>query len=434
MTERLYYADAFTTEFDAEVVEVRELSRERGQSMWRVALDRTAFYPTSGGQPYDTGYLIEISGDGTALRAEVTDVEEDDNGEVWHDVAKPLTAGMRVHGSVDADRRLDHVQQHSGQHLLSAVFYQICGARTVSFHLGGEVSTVDLAVDGLERQICLDAEEMANRVIAEDRPVASSFVSRVQAEQWLASGTMRKLPARTGDLRIVEIPGVSAPLDRNACGGTHVHSTGQIGSVQIRRVEKAGSNWRVEFVCGLRAVHAAHLDFEGLTEAARRLSVGLTEVPEAIVRLQTELKQASRRIEIQQSELAGYQAAKLIHNAPVSSGCRILQLQLAPPEVAGPPEAKHLVAACTAQGEPVFVIAAWSPLAANEGSTLIFAQSGDFKIDCGGILRSILAAHGGRGGGTKTMAQGSIPRQSLSMAIDALVAAAREALPAPNAR
>ena len=196
MTERLYYADSFLTDFDAVVTDIQELSRASGQSLWRVALDRSAFYPTSGGQPFDTGSLIATARSGAELSAEIVGVEEDEHGEVWHHTAKPLLAGTQVRGVVDAARRLDHMQQHSGQHLLSAAFLRICGAPTVSFHLGESSSTIDLAVDALADATLERVEELANQIIEEDRPVTVSVVPRAQAEAWLAAGEMRKLPPR----------------------------------------------------------------------------------------------------------------------------------------------------------------------------------------------------------------------------------------------
>jgi alanyl-tRNA synthetase len=222
MTERLYYADSFSTDFDAVVTEIQELSRVNGQSLWRVALDRSAFYPTSGGQPHDTGRLIATARSGAELTAEIVDVEEDEHNEVWHHTVKPLLPGTAVRGVIDQARRLDHIQQHSGQHLLSAALLQLCGALTVSFHLGETVSTIDLATDKLTGETLRTVETLANRIIAEDRPVAINTISRAQAEEWLATGALRKLPTREGDLRVVEIAGGEiggeraevAPFDR----------------------------------------------------------------------------------------------------------------------------------------------------------------------------------------------------------------------------
>jgi alanyl-tRNA synthetase len=273
-TERLYYESA-ETEFVARVTDIRLDSREGGEQLWQVALDRTAFYPEGGGQPWDTGVLVATARSGAVLEVPVERVEEDEAGEVWHFVRKPLVEGTEVVGRVNAGRRMDHVQQHSGQHLLSAVFLREMGARTVSFRMGAEVSTIDLAgVEGVSGEDLGRVSEAANGVVFEDRAVRSSWVERAEAEAMLARGELRKLPERSGAMRIVEMEGV----EFNACGGTHVGSTGAIGGVMLRRVEKMKAGWRVEFCCGLRAVRTARRDFEVLGEVAGVLSVGAGDV------------------------------------------------------------------------------------------------------------------------------------------------------------
>ncbi len=425
MTTRLYYEDSFLTDFEANVTEIQELSRANGQSLWRVALDRTAFYPTSGGQPHDTGRLIATARSGAELTAEILVVEEDDHGEVWHHTAKPLLPGTAVRGIVDRGRRLDHIQQHSGQHLLSAAFL-IANAPTVSFHLGEAVSTIDLTTEKLPEEILRQAEALCNEVIAENLPVAVTTVSRAQAEAWLASGDLRKLPSREGDLRVIEIGNreigerAGEPFDRNACGGTHVRSTGQIGGLHLRGIEKVRDGWRVEFVCGLRAMQSARKDFRALTDAARKLSVSLAEVPDAIERLQTEARLHNKKIQAQQSELAAFRAAQLIRDTPESDGLRIVQLELSPPEVESAAEAKLLAGKVAAQAEKTMAIFAWRPAQRSEPATVIFARSSDLDCDCGSTLRQALSEHNGRGGGSKDMAQGSIAQEHLQSVMNNL--------------
>ncbi len=278
VAERLYYTSA-ELEFTAVVTDIRLVANEATdgggkEQVWQVALDRTAFYPESGGQPWDTGVLVATARSGAVLEVPVERVEEDEGtGEVWHFVRKPLVEGTEVVGKVDAARRIDHEQQHSGQHLLSAMFLRELDARTVSFHLGSdkggeESSTIDLALrEGMERLSVEDltrVEEAANRVVFEGRPMLSHFVEREFAEIMLARGDLRKLPDRPGRMRIVQMQGI----EFNACGGTHVANTGAIGAITIRRVEKARQGWRVEFCCGLRAVRAARRDYATLGEAA----------------------------------------------------------------------------------------------------------------------------------------------------------------------
>jgi alanyl-tRNA synthetase len=424
MTERLYSTDSFLTDFDAVVTDIQELSRAAGQSLWRVALDRSAFYPTGGGQPYDTGSLIATSRSGAELTAEIVDVEEDEHGEVWHHTAKPLVAGTQVRGVIDAARRLDHMQQHSGQHLLSAAFIQACGARTVSFHLGETISTIDLDVDSLTDAQFEQTEDLANRVIAEDRPVAVSVVPRAQAETWLAAGEIRKLPPRQGDFRIVTI----ADFDRNACGGTHVRSTGQIGGLHVRGQEKVKQGLRVEFVCGLRAARAARNDFTWLTGAARQLSVGFEEVPEAIRRLQTEAKQTAKHVLRMTSELSHYQAAELIRQTPLQNGLRPVRLHLTPANAPDAAYAKLLASKIAAQAHQTVALIGWQPDDVALPVTVVMARSADLNFDCGGLLRAAITPHGGRGGGSKDMAQGSVPADHLKTVLDEMTERCRESV------
>jgi len=279
VAERLYYEDA-ALEFRAVVTDIRLDSHTVGESgqkeqVWQMSLDRTAFYPAGGGQPWDTGVLVATAKSGAVLEILVERVEEDEAGEVWHYVRKPLPEGTELVGRVDAERRMDHAQQHTGQHLLSAVFLRELGARTVSFHLaplsaGAGSVTIDLAVESVSEEELRLVEAAANRLIYEDRAVRPRWVSREEAEAMLTRGELRKLPERSGAMRIVEMVGV----EFNACGGTHVGSTGAIGGLLVRRVEKVKQGQRVEFCCGLRAVRAAGRDYARLRELGALLSVG----------------------------------------------------------------------------------------------------------------------------------------------------------------
>src|ERR1051326_4505735 len=243
MTERLYYHDSFLYDFDARVVE--SFARDGRHA---VVLDRTAFYPTSGGQVHDVGM---ITADGQQIA--ITEVADEEDGRVLHFASVPLAVGRQVRGSVDSARRLDHVQQNSGQHVLSAAFIQRFNMPTVSFHMGEESCTIDLETAGLSAAQTQKAELLANQVIAEDRPVQIRFVPLEEARQL----GLRKLPPKqTGDLRLIDI----SNFDLTACGGTHVRATGQIGSILLRKIEKVKQGVRVEFVCGLRAVNTARRD------------------------------------------------------------------------------------------------------------------------------------------------------------------------------
>lgn len=286
VAERLYYGEAQRLEFTAVVTEIRELSRIEGKPLFQIALDRTAFYPTGGGQPHDTGVLIATARSGTVLEAPVVDVSQDDAGEVWHTTVKPLQPGTEIVGRVDAERRRDHMQQHSGQHLLSAVALRELGAATVGFHLGKTEATVDLTVASLSDEQLDRLQAQVNEAVMLALPVTQRWVGRDEAEQLFAEGVLRKLPERAGDLRIVSIAGV----DENACGGTHVGRTSEIGAVLLRGVERVRGNSRVTFVCGGRALRAATADWRLLAGVAKTLSTSLMLVPERVQKLQDELR------------------------------------------------------------------------------------------------------------------------------------------------
>ena len=307
--QRLYY-DSPILEFTARITDIRLVSKEPNApaetaQLWQVALDRTAFYPEGGGQPWDTGLLIATAPSGTQLEIPVERVEEDAAGEVWHYVRKPLVEDTEITGKIDFERRTDHEQQHSGQHLLSAVFLRELNARTVSFHLGAESSTIDLALaegtDRISEEDLRRIEESANRIIYENRPLLTHWVERPLAEQMLARGDLRKLPPLEGPFRIVQMQGI----EFNACGGTHVTTTGAIGSILLRRVEKVRQGWRVEFVCGLRAIRTARRDYTLLDTVARTLTVSRTDVPTRVEKILEDRKASAKEIKKLTAELAG---------------------------------------------------------------------------------------------------------------------------------
>jgi alanyl-tRNA synthetase len=302
VAQRLYH-DSSELEFQATVADIRLDSKDASGQLWQVALDRTAFYPAGGGQPWDTGVLIATSRSGAVLEVPVERVEEDEAGEVWHFVRKPLVQDTEIVGRVDADRRMDHAQQHSGQHLLSAVFLNELGAKTVSFHPGAESVTIDLAMPEGKEKLTEDdlrqVEAAANRVVFQDRAIQPTWVEREEAEAMLARGDLRKLPERSGPMRIVEMEGV----EFNACGGTHVASTGAIGSILIRKLEKVKQGQRVEFCCGLRAVKAARRDFEILRQLGATLSVGAVDVPDRVTKLLEDKKAVAKERKVLDSQL-----------------------------------------------------------------------------------------------------------------------------------
>ena len=413
MVDRLYYGDSFLTSFDAVVTDIRLVSRTGGEALWQVALDRSAFYPTSGGQPFDKGNLTATSRNGAVLEIPIDEVAEDELGEVWHYTAKPLVAGTQVHAAINWERRLDHMQQHSGQHLLSALFSRELGAHTVSFHLGDESSTIDLntAPPGhmIARASLERVERLANEIIAQDRPISIRTVSRAEADALLTAGQLRKLPERDGDIRLIEID----DIDLNACGGTHVRSTGQIGGIVLRSTEKVRQGLRVEFVCGLRAVAMARRDFSVLTEAAGALSVASSQLPQSIERLLAEAKHAAKERQKLREEVACCEASELLARAPVHDGFRIVRKQFADHDA----DYVKLLASKLAAGSGTIALLASTQ---QEPASIVFARTTEAKFSCGELMKAALADLGLRGGGSATMAEGQIPRDALNALFDRL--------------
>jgi alanyl-tRNA synthetase len=447
--ERLYYADSALTQFTATVTDIRERSRTGGASLWQVALDRSAFYPTSGGQPHDTGTLTATAPSGARLEAPVLDVEEDEHGEVWHLTPKPLLAGTQIEGRIDWARRLDHMQQHSGQHLLSALFYQELRALTVSFHLGDTISTIDLNTESLEPAQLVHIEELANRIVAEARPMAHRSVSAEDAEHLLAAGTVRKLPPRSGDIRLVVIAGETAAgaiagrtaagaiagktsggaiadeiapvtdLDVNACGGTHVTSTSQIGAVLLRGTERIRQSVRVSFLCGDRAIAAARADDALLSQLGREFSVGRADLAAALARMKAESKSSAKERQTLRENLANYHAARLIVEDPPQDDLRIVR-RIFPDRDA---EYIKLLASRVARAAPHTIALLASTQ--QQQAAVVVACGQELGRDAGGMLRTALAAFSGRGGGSATLAQGLVPTDQLGPVLDALEAQLR---------
>ncbi len=376
MTRRLYYDDSYLTEFAARPVEVAD-------GGLRVYLDQTCFYPASGGQPNDLG---ELSG------CPVVDVL-DEGERVGHVLETPLAQSSgELRGRIDWPRRFEHMQQHTGQHLLSAVMMELFGFETVSFHLGSEVSTIDLRTPSLTAEQMLEAERRSNEVVFENRPVSVSYVDAAEAEG------LRKPSERGGELRIVSIDA----LDRSACGGTHVRTTGEVGPVLLRKTEKIRGDLRLEFLCGGRAVRRARADFDALTQVARVFSCSLEEVPSLVDQQQARLREAERTNRRLAGELATRLGAELYDAAsPAADGFRrhLHRVEAEPLDDAVRAMAQSFISRPGA----VFCASSDAP------PSVLLACSAGSGLHAGNLLRAALAPHGGRGGGSATMAQGSVP-------------------------
>jgi alanyl-tRNA synthetase len=405
---RIYYDEPDRLEFTAEVTAIRELARVDGRQVWQIALDQTAFYPTSGGQPHDIGTLNATSRSGAQLEVPVSSVEEDDTGEVWHTTHKPLQEGTTVRGAIDAARRRDHMQQHTGQHLLSAFLQRDFGLKTVSFHLGADDSTIDLDGDLTNEQLT-QAEQTANELIRVALPVSIRTVSQQDAETMLAAGTLRKLPPRLGPIRIIEIAGI----DVNACGGTHVSNTAQIAPLLLRGTERMRGGTRLTFLCGERAIAAARADHQRLALLAQSLSTSVDEVGGNVARLQADSKAAAKQHAAQLGAMASLHAESL-----AASGSIVVH-SLDPQQPGSTAEYAKLLASRLISSTPAVVALIIAP-EPERASVVLASKPGG--IDCGTLLRTLLAAHNGRGGGTREIAQGALPLGSLAAWQDSLSA------------
>lgn len=388
---RLYYTEPARLSFDARVVDV-ESEPEGGHV--RVVLDRTAFYPTSGGQPHDVG---------TLGAARVLDVVDDEDGRVWHVLDRPLVVGERVEGAVDARRRRDHMQQHTGQHILSAAFDRVVGVRTDSFHLGAEDSTIDLAREVSASEVTRALEE-ANRVVWDDRPVTIRFVSCEEA----ATLPLRKEPARGGRLRLIEI----ADVDLSACGGTHVSRTGEVGMIAVRRVERFKGGSRVTFVCGARALRVFDEMRDVLERASRPLSIGVPDLPEAIGRLQASAKDQRRIMKAMSSKLVAFEATQLAHRA-ITVGTYLVAVECI--EGLDASDLKVVGTGFVAAPGRIAVL-----VGTGEPAPVVVARSADVTIDAAELLKTLTTRLGGRGGGRSELAQGGVTATSDRVLAEAL--------------
>ena len=388
MTQRLYYTEPYRKTFDATVV-----TAESVDGLSFVTLDQTAFYPTSGGQPFDTG---------TLGGAAVTDVIDRDDGTVVHATSGRLKPGEVVTGEIDWARRFDHMQQHTGQHVLSAAFARLCGVRTESFHMGQQSSTIDLAREATAAEIAA-AEADANRVVWEDRAVSIRFAT---AEEAAAMG-MRKESVRTGTLRLIDVQ----DYDLSACGGTHVERTGAIGVIAVGGWEKLRGGSRVEFLCGNRAVQRFHLWRDSLSAMQTHLSVPPAEMAASIDRMQEDAKALQRSLRAVQEKLAVHEASGLL-----AKGNVIVESL----DGWDAPGIKSIATAAAAVNPQAVVVL----FTTSTPAQVVIARGADAGVDAGALLKQLAAKFGGKGGGKPDLAQGG----GFTGNASDLIAAARESI------
>jgi alanyl-tRNA synthetase len=407
MTKRLYYDNSAVYEFTSSIEEV--IPPTPDQPRPAIILRETAFYPTSGGQVHDTGWL---SPDGSE-RLRVAEVADAADGRVVHymDVASKLPpVGASVFGAVDPERRREHMQQHSGQHILSAAFIELYQMPTVSFHMADDYCSIDLTTASVTAEQLVGIEKRANEIVFENRPVRIRYAARAEAEKL----GLRKLPpAERDDLRLIEV----ADFDLSACGGTHVSASGQIGSILLRKTEKVRQGIRVEFVCGDRAIRLARRDYTTLSEAAALFSAKLRDVPEQIRKNAEVTKALYKQKDDALEQLAELLARAALHDQP-AKGKKIVVRTFSDRDITF---AKLFAQKVTRTTSPAIALVAstvdppglvFAQTSAQTSAPTFAQDASGSAADMGALLKQVLASVGGRGGGSRDFAQGGIPAGS----------------------
>ena len=393
-TERLYYNDSYTLHFEAAVLEVTTHAERPA-----VVLDRTYFYPEGGGQPPDHGTLNGVR---------VLDVQtRPSDRAVLHILEAPLQAD-RVEGSIDADRRRDYRQHHSGQHVLSQALEQAAQARTLSVHMSAERMTIDVDRTNLPPELWEAVEHLANQIVLEDRHVRAWFPTPEE----LAALNIRKLPEVNGKVRIVDIGG----FDITACGGTHVTRSGEIGVIKVVKAERRGETTRLEFKCGERALRDYRAKNDIINRLTAALTVGYWELPDSVARLQEQTRTLQSELKSVREQLATYEAAALLRDAAAHGTYRLVARAFA----RSADEVRLLAQKLAAEAGVIALLGA-----TGEKAQLIFARSEDVALDVVPLLKQALEVIGARGGGRPNLAQGGgVPAdlEKVQAAINAAVA------------
>jgi alanyl-tRNA synthetase len=381
MTNRLYYDDSYTTDFDAQVVEKMEV---KGQQA--VILDRSYFYPAGGGQPSDLGWINEVP---------VIDVfSRMEDRAVVHVLNGKLDQG-NIAGRIDWARRFDIMQQHTGQHILTRAFIEAVGADTVAFHLGDESVTIDLNVSSLETEMMDRAEDLANQIVIANGAVTARFITQEEFDSMKVR--TRKIPdhAASEGLRIVDVEG----FDITTCGGTHVARTGEIGLIKITKLERSGQETRVEFKCGGRALRDYRVKTAVSNRLVAELTVGQAELDQAVMRLKGDLRESRTSLKDAQSRLVEYEAHNLLSTVAANNGIRLICNAY---EDRDPGEIRAIVSRIVEEPDVIAVIGL-----SGDKAQVITARSANLPHNMNDALKRALDALGtGKGGGRPEFAQG----------------------------
>lgn len=368
MTKKLYYDSAYIREWETRIT--RKLEREDGTYL---IMEETAFYPHGGGQPCDLGWIDIIP---------VLDVVQEE-GEILHKV-EHWPEKEEVSCRLDWDRRFDHMQHHSGQHLLSAMCLEVCQAETLSFHLGQDYATIDIARSDLSQAQLMMLELEVNDQVYLNRKVTSYFVSREQA----AALPLVKQPKVIDDIRIVEIEGI----EYNACGGTHVSATGEIGMIKLLRAEKQKGHLRIYFKCGYRALNEFNAGIEILSSLSTRFNTSKEEILDRIAKWDHEQKLLQAELNAVKAENDAYLAGKLLADRQGS----LIQHVFADKPLK---DMQNLAVKLTEEADVIVLFVS------NADHKIVLAQGGKSGLACGAFFKQYLADYRGKGGGSDKLAQ-----------------------------
>ena len=372
--QKLYYIDSYRTEFEANLIEVVPYEKQ-----YALILDRTYFYPESGGQPSDSGWINDI---------EITHITEKD-GRTLHIVPCELPLGP-VCCKIDWETRFDHMQQHSGQHILSACFYKLYGGETSSFHISKESSTIEIDISNFDAAMAEELEKEINEAVYRNSPVTASIVSKEE----LAALPLRKQPQVDSNIRIINMEGI----DCTPCGGTHVKSTAEIGMIKIKKWEKLKSSYKFDFVCGSRALKDYTYKNHLVNKLGAQLSAKESDIETAFTRFTEDYKNLQKQLSLLRSEMVEVETQRLFNTAIEWNGYRIICRSFDNREFN---DIKLIAQALSAAPSHVVLLAAKGP-----NCQLIFSRSEDVALNMNTLLKAILPMLNGKGGGSPKSAQG----------------------------
>lgn len=373
-TQKLYYFDSYLTEFQANIIEILPY-----QDKYAIIMDKTYFYPESGGQPSDIGTINSVS---------ISYVIEQEN-KILHIADNKLELGP-VSCKIDWDKRFYSMQQHSGQHILSACFYKLYQGETSSFHIGKDTVTIEIDIESFNADMAELVEEMANSMIYNNHIISTDIVDKEK----LTLLPLRKQPKVTSNIRIVDIEG----CDCSPCGGTHVKATGEIGIIKIKRWEKLKNSHKFEFICGIRALKDYRYKNTLVNKLGAYLSASEQDVEKAFLKFTEDYKGLQKQVSQFRNELVTYDAHSLMEQSIDIGGLKVISKIL---ENRDFNEIKLIAQIIVSNPSKIALLAT-----SNEGSQLIFTRSDDAEINMNNLLKSILPIINGKGGGSSKAAQG----------------------------